>query len=300
MMILVILLFAMFGGVCSVAKLSLSYASPLFFIGARMALAGVILLIYHRIRYGKEYKFQPKQLILLFLLGVFNIYFTNLFAYFSLEELDSFKTCFIYNLSPFISALFSYFVFSETLSNNQWLGLTIGFLGFTFLVVDDFILEDLSSFSFGHFIMLLSVFSSVYGWVLMRQLVFDNNCSPALANGGSMFVGGSSALIHSYFTENWDPVPVSDYAGYFQCSILLIVFSNLICYNLYGYLLKTYTATFMSFAGFLTPLFTALFGWMFLEEIVTWNFFLAFSIVLVGLLIFSKNELSYKVSPATS
>lgn len=298
-MFLVILLFALFGGVCSVAKLSLSYASPLFIIGTRMFLAGAILIGYHWIRYRNNFNFTPKTLLLLFLLGAFNIYLTNVFAFYSLELLDSFKTCFIYNLSPFISALFSYFVFSETLSKNQWLGLIIGFLGFTFLVIDDFILDDLSSFSYGHLIMLLSVITSVYGWILMRQLVFDNGCSSSFANGGGMIVGGGLALIHSYFAENWNPIPVTDYAGFLQCSFFLIIFSNFICYNLYGYLLKEFTATFMSFAGFLTPLFTALFSCIFLGEIVTWNFFLALSIVFIGLLIFSKNKLMYEAVPAT-
>lgn len=299
MMILVILLFALFGGVCSIAKLSLSYASPLFFIGTRMTLAGVILLVYHWINNRNDFKIRPKQLALLLLLGTFNIYLTNLFAYYSLEVLDSFKTCFIYNLSPFISALFSYFVFSETLSKNQWLGLSIGFLGFTFLIIDDIFLDDLASFSYGHLIMLFSVVSSVYGWVIMRQLVYDSKCSSSFANGGGMLIGGSLALIHSFFTESWNPIPVEDYEGFLHCSIFLIIFSNLVCYNLYGYLLKVYTATFMSFAGFLTPLFTALFGWALLGEVVTWNFFVALTIVFLGLLLFSKNELPYKIPVTT-
>src|SRR5436305_14258136 len=108
-MFLVILLFALFGGVCSVAKLSLNHASPLFIVGSRMCLAGFLLLCYHYVRYQPSYKIESKKLALLFLLGFFNIYLTNVFAFYALEELDSFKTCFIYNLSPFISALFSYF-----------------------------------------------------------------------------------------------------------------------------------------------------------------------------------------------
>lgn len=290
-MILVFLLFALFGGVCAVAKLSLSYASPVFIVGSRMLVAGVILLGYHYIRYRQIFKFEPNQLLLLFLFGAFNIYLTNIFVFYALGELDSFKTCFIYNLSPFISALFSYFVFSEKLSKNQWLGLIVGFLGFIFLVVDDFIFDDLSSFSYMHLIMLCSVISSVYGWILMRQLVFDKGCSSTFVNGAGMMIGGVMALIHSFFSEKWNPIPVVEYTGFLQCSLFLIIFSNFVCYNLYGYLLKKYTATFMSFAGFLTPLFTALFGWMFLGEIVTWKFFLAFFTVFAGLLLFSKHEL---------
>lgn len=289
-MLLVILLFALFGSVCSVAKLSLNYASPLFIVGSRMLLSGIVLITYHWIRYPKLYKFEPKQFYLFLLLGIFNIYFTNVFVFYALEEMDSFKACFIYNLSPFISALFSYFVFSETLSRNQWLGLMIGFLGFMFLVIDDFLLEDLSTFSSGHLIMLFSVISSVYGWILMRQLVFEKGYSATFANGFGMVIGGGLALMHSYFSEKWDPLPVFDFVGFLECSLFLLFISNFVCYNLYGYLLKKYTATFLSFAGFLTPLFTAFFSWIFLEEIVTWHFLLAFFTVFIGLVLFSKNE----------
>ena len=290
-MFLVILLFALFGAVCSVAKLSLTYASPLFIIGSRMSLAGLILLGYHFIRYRENFKFTAKQLLLLFLLGTFNIYLTNIFVFYALGELDSFKTSFIYNLSPFMSALFSYFVFSEVLSKNQWIGLAIGFMGFLTLAADDFYFNDWSSFSYGHLIMLFSVMSSVYGWILMRQLVYENGCSTTFANGAGMLIGGCMALLHSFIEEKWDPIPVVDYVGFLQCSLFLIIISNFVCYNLYGYLLKKYTATFMTFAGFLTPLFTVFFSSMFLDEIVTRNFFIALFIVLGGLLLFYKDEL---------
>ncbi|MFI5344385.1 MAG: EamA family transporter, partial [Chlamydiales bacterium] len=65
----------------------------------------------------------------------------------------------------------------------------------------------------------------------------------------------------------------------------------LICYNLYGYLLKKYSPVFMSFAGFTTPLFTALFGWFFLNEVVTWPFYLSFFMVLTGLCIYDQDQL---------
>jgi drug/metabolite transporter (DMT)-like permease len=294
-MLLIVLLFAIFGGMSSIAKLILNHASPVFIVGSRMLLAGIILLSYHQFYYPQKYKLQAKQLTLLFLLAVFNIYLKNILVFFALENIPPFETCFIYNLSPFISALFSYFVFSEMLTKNQWLGLTVGFLGFMFLIADDFNVNDLSVFSYGYLAMLISVAASVYGWILMRQLVSDEGFSASFANGIAMVAGGVIALIHSLFTEQWDPVPVSDYAGFLQCSLFLIIFSNFICYNLYGYLLKQYTTTFISFAGFLTPLFSALFSWLLFGEMITWNFFMALCTVFIGLFLFSQHEIKDKI-----
>ena len=138
---------------------------------------------------------------------------------------------------------------------------------------------------------MLAAASSVYGWILLKQLVNDNQLSPLTANGTSMLLGGVFALAHSFFVEEWSPFPVTDYSLFLECTLLLIIISNIICYNLYGALLKRYSATFLSFAGFTTPLFTALFGWMILGEVVTWPFFLSFLIVLLGLLKFEQGEL---------
>jgi drug/metabolite transporter (DMT)-like permease len=71
----------------------------------------------------------------------------------------------------------------------------------------------------------------------------------------------------------------------------------LICYNLYGYLLRRFSATFMSFAGLTTPLFTALFGWIFLGEVASPAFYLSFSILSVGLLLFYQEELKVAIRP---
>ncbi len=140
---------------------------------------------------------------------------------------------------------------------------------------------------------------SVYGWILLKQLVSEHQLSPLMANGMSMLVGGALALGHSFAVEEWRPFPVTNYAIFFECTILLIIISNLICYNLYGMLLKRYSATFMSFAGFTTPLFSALFGWLLLGEIITWPFYLSFVIVLLGLLIFDQDELKQSYQLAT-
>ena len=142
---------------------------------------------------------------------------------------------------------------------------------------------------------------SVYGWILLRQLVKDEGCTPFLANGFSMVVGGCFALTHSRLVENWNPIPVhGSLITFAECSILLIAISSIICYNLYGSLLKKYSATFISFAGFTTPLFTAFFGWIYLGELVTWPFYLSAVMVFAGLFVFYQEELQrdyYKVQP---
>jgi drug/metabolite transporter (DMT)-like permease len=186
-------------------------------------------------------------------------------------------------------------MFSEKLSVKKWTGLLIGFAGFTPILLSQTATEEAAGellfFSWAEISVMIGAISSVYGWILLKQLINENGLSPSSANGWSMLIGGTLALGNSWMVETWNPVPVTNMAIYLECTILLLIISNLICYNLYGSLLRRYSATFISFAGLTTPLFTALFGWFFLGEIVTWPFYASFAIVCLGLLLFDQEEL---------
>lgn len=293
-MFLVLLLYALFASVFTTAKLALFVSSPLFLIGFRMALAGVLMLGW--CYFAKVYK-KPKPMtwLRLALLGAINIYLTNALEVWGLQHLTSFKTCFIYSLSPYLSALFSYFLFSETLSKKKWIGLIIGCIGFVPILLSQTDQElatgSLWLFSWAELAVIGAVITSVLGWMLLQKLVKDDDLAPMQANGFSMLLGGVFALIHSPFVESWQPTPVTDWSIFMVWTVVLIITSNCIAYNLYGYLLKRFSATFMSFSGLSTPYFTALFGALFLQESLTMAFFISSFFVALGLGIFYLEEL---------
>lgn len=294
-MFLVILLYALFASVFTIAKTGLEYTQPFFFVASRMIFAGVLMVAYQYWYKGERFILSKTACRRIFCLAFFNIYLTNACEFWGLQYLTSFKTCFIYSLSPFVSALFSYFLLSEKLNWRKWTGLLVGFAGFIPILMAQSSAEEqtgeLFFFSWAELAVVCAAISSVYGWIVLKQLVNEEKYTPLMANGLSMLVGGGFALVHSLSVETWDPIPVTSFVPYFECTLLLIIISNMICYNLYGHLLQRYTATFMSFAGFTTPLFTAFFGWIFLGEVVTMPFYVSFLIVFVGLLMYYQEEL---------
>lgn len=304
-MYLVILLYALFASVFTVSKTGLQYTQPIFFVGTRMVFAGIIMLFYLYFFKKESLQFKKGDIWRLCKLATFNIYLTNVFEFWGLQYLTSFKTCFIYSLSPFFSALFSYTFFSERMNSRKWVGLAVGFLGFLPILLNESSTEEKVGhfffFSWAELAVMSAAVASVYGWILMRQLVKESGMSPLMANGTSMLLGGVMALGHSALTENWNPIPVTGTLPFVECTLLLIVISNLICYNLYGHLLKRFTATFMSFAGFTTPLFTAFYGWLYLGEEVSTPFYVSAVIVFFGLIVFYLEELKqgYYVRPET-
>lgn len=290
-MYLVVLLNALFASIFTVAKSGLQYCEPVFFVGSRMVVAGILLMGYQYFFNREQFWIRKENFLTLFLLALFNIYLTNIFEFWGLQELSSFKTCFIYSLSPFISAIISFFIFNERMNWKKWGGLSLGFIGFVPILIAESGGEELGFISWAEcFVIMASIFS-VLGWILLRKLVKEGNYSSLTANGASMILGGAIALIHSGFTENWDPFPVTEFGPFAKSALWMIVVSSLICYNLYGYLLKRFTATFMSLAGFITPLFAALLGWYYLDETITISFYISAILVFSGLIIFNQEEL---------
>jgi drug/metabolite transporter (DMT)-like permease len=158
--------------------------------------------------------------------------------------------------------------------------------------------------------LLASVASSAYGWMIMKKLT-NRGYSFVTINGISMTGGGILAFIASLITDGAPalknaPVTISFIAQHYGIytenicmlgiyTVSLIVIANIIGYNLYAYLLSQHSATFLSFAGFMTPLFAALLGWIFLQETITWHFFATMIVVMFGLYLFhAKKEIVFE------
>jgi len=204
-------------------------------------------------------------------------------------------------LSPFLSALLSYIHFKEKMNLSKWIGLSIGFAGVIWSL--DFSGGLFSQVALPELAVLMAVLTSVYGWILMRMVVKDQQMSPLTVNGWSMLFGGAMALIHSLLIDSWSPLPVAiDHMPRVMGGVaIMTLISNLICYNLYGTLLKRFTATFLSFFGLLSPLFAAFNAWILLNELPSVNLLISTPIVVSGLWLFYRSELrqGYIVKKAT-
>lgn len=294
---LVCLLFFIWSSSFVLGKLALTYTTPVFLTSFRMILAGVILTGFLFIKKRSSFKLSKKQYLSLAILGFFSIFLTNICEYYGLKHLSAAKTCFIYSLSPFFTILLSYIHFKEKLNLQKCLGLLIGFLGFIPVLFLQPGFENL--FSLSRFITLadlsvvFAVLFSVYGWILLRLLVKDQEMSPFLVNGISMVLGGFMALIQSFFFDSWHPWPVSDgqFMPFFTVVLAMTVTSNIICYNLYGYMLKKFTATFLSLAGLLSPIFASINSYIFLKEKPSLLIFGSTAVVIFGLWIIYKTEI---------
>lgn len=290
-------MYAAWASVFSLGKWTLDHCPPLFLTASRMILAGIILLAFLAFRNRAALKINGKQLLSVTLLAIFNIYLTNALEFWGLQQMTAAKTCFFYSLSPFFSALLSYLHFGEKMNSRKWIGMGIGFVGFLPVLFmqkgSDELLSSLTFISWPELAMLGATLCSVYGWILLRLLVKDQSTSSLMANGSSMLIGGSLALIHSLLIDKWAPfpVPAADFAPFAQGVLMMTLISNILCYNLYGALLKRFTATFLSFMGLLSPVFASLSAWLFIGEPPSPIIFFSTGIVSIGLWLIYSAEL---------
>ncbi len=295
-MYLIVFLFAVWSSVFSLGKMTLSYAPPIFLTSARMILSGAILLIYLLLR-KKSIKLTKNQILPVIIIAVLSMYLTNALELWGQQYISAAKTCFIYSLTPFFAAFFSYLHFGEKMNPKKWLGMLIGFLGVILGMVvqtgKEALLGGIGIFSFADLAIVAATLFSVYGWVLLRILVKNSSLSPVVANGASMLLGGILALIHSFFIESWSPFPVTadHMSGFIQGTLIMTFISNIVCYNIYGYLLKKYTATFLSFVGLLSPVFASLSEWLILKQPPSLMILGSSTVVILGLWIVYQEEL---------
>ena len=293
----VVLMYATWSTVFSLGKMTLEYCPPLFLTGARMILGSIALLGFLVITKRSSFSLNRKQLLSLIVLAFFSIYMTNALEFWGLQYLSAAKTCFIYSLSPFFAALFSYLHFQEKMNARKWVGLSIGFVGFIPVLLTQTGSEELmnafSFFSWPTLAVMGAALCSVYGWVILRLIVKDQEISPLMANGSSMLIGGILAFAHSFLVEGWNPLPIAAavFAPFLKGTLLMTLISNIICYNLYGVLLKRFTATFLSFMGLLSPVFASISAWIFLGEPPSWTIFLSTCVVSLGLWVVYRAEL---------
>ncbi len=301
-MILLVLLYALFGLSFTLGKVTLFYAKPFFIIGTRMLIGGSGIMAYLYATKSIQCHLQLKDWTSYAKIGLFGVFIPYCLRSWGLQYMSSTKAAFIFTFMPFSTALLSYFFHKEKLSTQKITGLAIGLTGMLPTLLTSSPAENsfgsIGFLSLPEMAILGSVLSFSYNLINLQVLVKHKGCPPLVATGVSTVIGGFLASSASILMES--PLTVTDHHIFWPLLALQILISNFICSNLQAGLLKEYSPTLLAFAGFLTPICAALFGWLFLSERACPSYIISFVMVLVGLLIFYYDEIrTHKDIPKT-
>jgi drug/metabolite transporter (DMT)-like permease len=287
-MIEILALYAIVAVTFTIGKMLLAFLPPIFLIGIRMSIAGSIILVAQYFL-DRAILISKKDIPFFIMLSVIHIFIPYVTEFIALENITPACTALMYNLTPFFTALFSYLLFGQYMTPKKWLGFFISLIGvWCMMPSSSFICYSDLNGSF--FLLLISVISCSLGWILFKKLLV-RGYSALQVNGIAMIMGGAQAFACAQYFER-APIAYWYQNVYFWILLLtIILFANFIFYNLYGYFLHKYSATLLSFVGFLTPLFTAFYDYLFLGIMVSYEFYMAMIIVSYGIYMFYQEEL---------
>ncbi len=293
MYILAFLVKALLSTTFVIAQKALAIVSPVFLIGFRMTSAGLLLLGTLAIFSRKQFKLKKTDLLTFAKISFFHIYLAFIAEFWGLQYISGPKVALLFNFGPFITAILSYFMLRERLIWQQILGLIISFLGFLLIIFEQVPAEQIAgeifSISLPEIAILVSSASSVYAWITIQKLS-AKNYSPVFINGIGMLGGGCLALLTVPLFETYPSLNLAQFGEVTLWVGLLILISNVFCYNMYTWLLKRYSATFLSITGLTIPVFAALWEWLFLSKAMSLNFYFSLIIISTGLILFYLGE----------
>ncbi len=298
MFFLVLVMQALFALTFPIGKRGLEYADPLFLTGLRMVIAGLVMLAYFwwdRRREKTQVLLPPLTLEAIFLFcktSFFYVYLAFVPEFWALQSMSSFKSNLLWLGFPLVSAVLSFYLLGERLSVLQRVGLLVACVGMIpVLLVSEQAgaARDMICFSWPEFMMMVAVVSTAYAWFLIKRLL-ERGYPLVLINGITMLIGG----LLCFGTEIIAPMRVPAYSSLLDAlvyAIALVVIANIIAYQLYGYLLQTYSITFLSLSGFLCPVFGALISVCFLQEPLYVEYLISFILIVIGMALFYRDEL---------
>lgn len=297
-MFLIAVLYAVFAAMTFInSKLMLSNPYP-FFVGMLRALgSSVFLLAYSLIFHRKElFSFSiPASSwrdLLVFGVLVHGLVMSG-FSY-AVQYTDPVKVCFIIATCPFITAILQYLFYKETLTTKKIIGLLIGFCGLIpVLFASDHgayknVPEHLETL--GSVICFIAIIFFAYGWIAMKRFLNRHSEPIAIVNGIAMLVGSGVSIVLFLIANNFS-FPHLTFTPDFSVLVTAFVASSLMTYVIYAYLLKTFSATFIAFAGFLEPVFGLVYGVLFMGHRLTVSSVGGLVILFIGLYLFYREEI---------
>jgi len=296
-MILVVLLYAVLALSFTLAKAGIATAQALYLVSIRMIVGGLVLLpIYlFRRRTILTSTMMMRDIIDFAQVILFHIYLSFVPEFWAMQFLSSIKVNIMYATTPFITMILAYLLYREKMTIYQVIGSMVAFAGLLPLMArgEEFCLADMFAFEIPELVLLGGICSAAYAWFVIKRLM-NRGYSLLLINGISMLVGGCMSLATWYVVR-----PVGEPAVYHMSAfviniIAMVLLANIFVYNLYGWLLRTYSVSLMATAGFLSPIFGAIYGNIFLNEPLGWQHLFSIAGIAIGLYLFFNKELSTK------
>ncbi|MBD8015601.1 DMT family transporter [Planococcus wigleyi] len=275
---LVVLTTGLMGSSFVVAKIGLTYISPLLLAGLRFVIAGCIMLLFVRL-FKRKQPANKGEWGKLILIGAIQTAGVMGSIFLSLRTITSGESAILTFMNPLLVVLIGTLALGIRYRVVQWTGVLLGFAG-VFIAMGSHLTIEIGTF-LGF---LSAVFWSV-GTLIIKKWggLFDIWVMTAY----QMFFGGLILLVGSVFLETSRLVINSS-------SILILLWlaipASIIQFTVWFYLLQKGDSGKVSAFLFLAPLFGILFGWLVLGEQLGLPLLIGGSLIFAGIFLVNWPE----------
>jgi drug/metabolite transporter (DMT)-like permease len=296
--LLLIAPFFLWGTAMVAMKGVIPHTTPLFMAGVRLIPAGVLILMVAAFM-GKP---QPQSWLGWLWIIIFALVDGTLFQGFLAEGLvrtNAGLGSVMIDSQPLAVALLSLWLFQEHIGLWGWLGLGLGITGISliglpqewiFHLFDSGITISIDNwqelFNRGELLMLLAALSMAVGTVMIRFVC--RYVDAVTATGWHMIIGGLplwgiSSVLES---QQWENLVLLDWLALSYAT----VFGSAIAYGLFFYFASSDNLTSLSSLTFLTPVFALIFGYIFLNEVLTTIQWFGVFLTLISIYLINQRE----------
>ena len=283
--ILLITLAAIWGSAFFNIKIASADYTRMALAFGRIFFAALVMIIYCFIRgihieaFGENWHWYAT-------IGLVNLVLPFFFISFGIVKVQSNMAAILMSTAPIFAAILSHlFIPDEKINFLKFLGILVGFLGIIFLFSDDLLINS-SNIFYAFMVILGPAFYTLGGLFSLRLKHVKNEVVTS-----SILVWAVMILLPIMFIfEN--PLDLKPSLGPTISLFYLGVVATAIAWLMRFYILQKNGLVFQSQVAYIIPIFGLIFGYIFLQEKITYKIIVALIAVLISTYLIEKSKKS--------
>ena len=278
------LIFAMllYGSTFLAMKVVLDNYNPVTMIAIRMLFASVLFLPFLFTTY-KNIKIQKSDFKILFLMILAEPCLYFIFEGYALQNTTSSQAGIVNALEPIFITIGAAFILNERMPKIAYLGFIIAIIGSVFLSISAQATESAPNPLLGNFLEVIAIVLTALSIIATKYLM---DKYPPFYLAGCQIIGGAIFFMGlNYFMYGSFEIKT----GISLVILIYLALLTVVTYALYNFSMCSLSASKASPFLYLMPVFAMIFGWFFLDEILTKTQIFSCFIIFFGIYLTQTN-----------
>ena len=219
------------------------------------------------------------------LVGLVNISLPFLLIAYGTDKVQSYLSAILMSSTPLSGAILAHFFTSnEKLNLTKGIGVIVGFIGVVILFFDKIVISE-SNFIYALIILLASTLYVIGGLITLKFLKNKGNENVTTS---TVIWSLISLLPFCLYQEPWNNLNPS-----LESTLSLVylgIFATGIAWMLRFHILTTNGLIFQAQVAYLIPIFGVIFGYLIMDEKITWKVLLSLIIIILGIFMVKKGN----------